>query len=309
LTRILELLPGHARIAIIRLRSLGDCVLTTPALEILGRYRPDLRVGVVVETRFAEIFEGNPYVHALLPPLAGKLSQWHPHLSLNFHGGTRSMWLTLASMARFRSGFAHHKGAWIYNAPIPRAQEILGEERVVHTAEHLASAMFWLGCPQQPVPKAFVRAERRPASHRYAVIHPTAAAAYKTWPFSGFLAVAEHLERRWGLEVIFIGGREDDMRPFEGRRIVQGAPLREISSLLAGASVFVGNDSGPAHVAAAVGTPPVVLFGRVEHATIWAPWKVEPSRALASSGGIEAIPASEVLEAVDQVLQDSIPIP
>lgn len=308
MTPIIELLPYNAKVAVIRLRSLGDCVLTTPALEILGRHRPDLRVGVVVETRFAEIFEGNPYVHALIPPLAGKLAQWHPDLSLNFHGGTRSMWLTLASMSRFRSGFSHHRGAWIYNAPIPRAQDVFGEERIVHTAEHLASAMFWLGCPKQPVPKAFVRAEPRRAGDHYAVIHPTAAAPYKTWRASGFLAVAEHLERRWGLEVIFIGGQQDDMHPFERRRIVQGAPLSAITSLLAGASVFVGNDSGPAHIAAAVGTPLVVLFGRVEHSIIWAPWKAERSRTLASSSGITAISVGEVLTALDEVLSGSTSI-
>jgi hypothetical protein len=55
------------------------------------------------------------------------------------------MALTAASHARYRAGFQHFRAQWAYNLSIPRAQEILGEERAVHTAEHLASAMFWLG--------------------------------------------------------------------------------------------------------------------------------------------------------------------
>ena len=57
--------------AILRLRSLGDCVLTTPAVDILKRCRPDLRLAVVVEDRFRDIFEGNPDVDEILAPEGG----------------------------------------------------------------------------------------------------------------------------------------------------------------------------------------------------------------------------------------------
>ena len=53
--------PG-SHVAIIRLRSLGDCVLSTPAIHLLKQARPDLKIAVVVEPRFAEVFEGNPDV-------------------------------------------------------------------------------------------------------------------------------------------------------------------------------------------------------------------------------------------------------
>ena len=57
---VLECVPRGSRVAILRLRSLGDCVLTTPALDILKRYRADLHLAIFVENRFREIFEGNP---------------------------------------------------------------------------------------------------------------------------------------------------------------------------------------------------------------------------------------------------------
>ena len=70
------------------------------------------------------------------------------------------MWMTLASGAKFGVGFGHHRYSWIYSHKIPRAQEILGEERPVHTAEHLASAMFWLGVPRTEIPRARLIAGR-----------------------------------------------------------------------------------------------------------------------------------------------------
>ena len=65
---MLDQLPSGAKVLIIRLRSLGDCVLTTPAIHILKQHRPDLRVAVMVEDRFADVFRGNPDVNAVLPP-------------------------------------------------------------------------------------------------------------------------------------------------------------------------------------------------------------------------------------------------
>ena len=57
---VLDRLPPGSRIAVIRLRSLGDCVLTTPALSLLKLHRPDLKISVIVEPRFSEIFAANP---------------------------------------------------------------------------------------------------------------------------------------------------------------------------------------------------------------------------------------------------------
>lgn len=297
----LDRLRQGARVAVVRLRSLGDCVLTTPALELVNQWRPDLEIGIVVERRFAAVFEGNPAVSAILDPSYREILRWHPALCVNFHGGTRSMLLTLASLALHRAGFAHHSGSAIYSVRIPRAQDILGVERTVHTAEHLASAMFYLGVPPGEVPRANLFAERRPVARPYAVIHASAAASYKTWRPGGFLAVAEHLERVRGLEPVFIGAASDDLEPFSRYRVVAGAALGEVKPLLAGASLFVGNDSGPAHMACALGVPVVVLFGRIEHQAIWAPWKPVAARALASPNGIGAIKAEDVIAAVEQL--------
>lgn len=290
--------PG-ARVLIVRLRSLGDCVLTTPALELLHAFRPDLRVAVAVEPRFAAIFEQHPAVQAILAPSAVSIRAWRPELAVNLHGGTRSAWLMLAGGARVRAGFGHHRFAWSYHVRIPRAQEILGEERVVHTAEHLASAMFYLGVPRAEIPQARLYGARPPRRAPYAVLHPFAAAADKRWPAERFVELGRRLRKEHGLDVVVLGARGDDFAPFGEFELVQGAPLGEVKGWIAGAQLFAGNDSGPAHMAAALGVPAVVLFGRSDP-RIWGPWRVE-AEVLHSPGGLDAIPVKCAVEAAGRL--------
>lgn len=296
----LDQLPDGARCLIVRLRSLGDCVLTTPAIELLKKARPDLRIGVVVERRFRAIFEGNPNLSDLLDPDTAAIARFSPHLCVNFHGGTRSVGLTALSRAGLRAGFAHFRHGWVYNIRIPTAQEILGISRKVHTAEHLASAVFHLGVPQEEIPRAALFADRLPDTRPYAVLHPMASAPDKTWPADRFLAVAAHLEDQCGLEPVFIAGPGEDLSRFGAHRCVGAASLAEVKQLLAGASLFVGNDSGPAHMAAAFGLPVVVLFGSSDP-VIWAPWKTQAESILAPAEGIQAIATEDVVRALEKL--------
>jgi heptosyltransferase-3 len=295
----LERCPSGASVVILRLRSLGDCVLTTPAIHLLKQHRPDLHLSVVVEPRFAPVFEGNPDIESILPPEAFAVTHEQAHLCLNFHGGTRSMVLTAASLARLRAGFGHHRYSWLYNVAIPRAQEILSVDRKVHTAEHLASAVFYLGVPQGPIPRARLFAPPAQPSPAYAVLHPFAATPQKTWSAAGFLETARHLKNEHRLEPVFIGSASDDFTPFQDFRCIAGSPLRDIMSLLSGATLFLGNDSGPAHMAAAFGLPVVVLF-RTSDPVVWAPWQTA-AETIVEPEGLCRVPAQMVIAALDRV--------
>ena len=264
---VLDRLPSGSRVAVIRLRSLGDCVLTTPALALLKAHRPDLKVQIVVEPKFAAIYQGNPDVDEILDAPHGA------ELVLNLHGGTRSQRMTAASRARFRVGFVHHRySSFVYTHAIPRAQEILEVDRPVHTVEHLASAMFWLGVPEAEIPRAKL-CGHAPERAPYVAIHPFASAPEKAWSVVGFLAFAEH-QIKAGLEPVILAGPGDDVTPFSGFEILRAAPLSEVKNLISGATFFLGNDSGPAHIAAAFGVPVIALFGPSDPAA-WGPWRTE----------------------------------
>lgn len=301
-TSVLAQLPEYAGVAVVRLRSLGDSVLSTPAIHLLKRARPDLRIAVVSEPRFHAVYDDNPDIDQVLSPGVRVLRAFEPDLCLNLHGGSTSAKLTLLSGARFRAGFEHFRFSEVYNIRIPRAQEILGAERTVHTAEHAASAIFHLGAPLREIPRARLFAHGRApvsAPGPYAVFHASASHPDKTWPAPFFVSVAQYVNRELGLQPVFIAGPGEDIAQFQMWPVMANASLSDVKALLKNAVLFVGNDSGPAHMAAAFGLPVVVLFGPSDE-VVWAPWKTE-SIVIKADGPIHSIQALQVMRALDRL--------
>ncbi len=284
---ILPQLGRKPSIVLVRLRSLGDTVLATPAFALLRRALPQARIHVAMEERFADVLEGQPDIDGILRlgSAAGVLPKarllrdvrlLRPSLCVDMHGGSTAAWLTALSGARWRAGFAHFRHAWAYNERIPRAQEVLerGPNSRVHTAEHHAAAMIHLGARTDEIPGARLAGEPSPRERPYVVLHAGAAYFTKRWPIRHFGRLAHEIRERHGLEPVFVAGPDDaelaqDLSGFEVRR---GLPLADLKSLLSGARLFVGNDSGPAHVAAAFGVPCVVIFGSSDSSS-WRPWR------------------------------------
>src|SRR5690242_10294344 len=108
-----------ARVLFVRLRSLGDTVLMTPALRLLHEWRPDLEIAVLVERPWDQVLEGNPVIRKVYT-LDSKLgTAWHLRRAgfdavVNLHGGPTSAWLTRWSGAGLRAGFAHFRSPGSY---------------------------------------------------------------------------------------------------------------------------------------------------------------------------------------------------
>jgi ADP-heptose:LPS heptosyltransferase len=301
-------LPEHSRILVIRLRSIGDIVLLTPALHLLKAWRPDLVVSVLVEPRFRELLEGNPDVDEILSSGEGPIkaaSRLSAVLALrrrkfavciNLHGGPTSRFLARMSGARIKVGFEHFRSPQHYQILVPDARLILNEP-TLHTAEHQACAFFYLGLPRQEVPRAriFVSAEHAAWwKHRrarlglapgeeYIMIHPTALYATKQWAAQNFAQLAAALEQERGLKPLFSCGPGeaavlDAVQNASGSslRRLESKRLGQLAAALTEARLFVGNDSGPAHMAAALSRPLVVIFGSSSSA-IWGPWPRQTS--------------------------------
>ncbi|MGD0125426.1 MAG: glycosyltransferase family 9 protein [Terriglobia bacterium] len=296
-------LPERSRILIIRLRSIGDIVLLTPALHLLKSWRPDFIVSVLVEARFRELLEGNPDVDEILFPGEGPIkiaSRLGAALALrrkkfavcvNLHGGPTSRFLAKASGARTSVGFAHFRSPQQYQILVPDARLIL-DQPSLHTAEHQACAFFYLGLPRQEIPRArmFVRDEHKAwwnerrenlglaPGQDYAMVHPTALYATKQWSAEKFAQLAVALEHEIGLKPVFSCGPGEEAvldavqraSSFAIRRL-ESSGLGQLAAAFSGARLFVGNDSGPAHIAAAHARPLVVIFGSSSSA-IWGPW-------------------------------------
>ena len=215
---------------------------------------------------------------------------------MNLHGGPTSRLFARWSAAPWRVGFAHYRGASLYNILVPDARTILNKPSL-HTAEHQAAAFFHLGLPQKEIPRAqiFCGAEQAAwwdaqranlgiaSGQPYAIIHPTASYKTKEWAPEGFARVGEYLERQTHIAPIYSCGPGeapvlDAVEKASGApvRRLEGVSLAQFAAALAGARLFVGNDSGPAHMAAALGRPVVVIFGS-SSSPIWGPWPRQDS--------------------------------
>ena len=159
--------------------------------------------------------------------------------------------------------------------------------------------MFYLGAARNEIPRARLFAGRADRTAPYAVFHPMASLQAKAWPAASFGAVAEHASSHWKLEPVFIGAANDDLSPFRHWSIVAGAPLSEVKSLIAGASMFLGNDSGPAHVAAAFGVPLAVIFAGSDH-EVWSPWRAN-AETIVARGPIESVRVESVVQALERL--------
>ena len=298
-SRLLADLPLGSKILIVRLRSLGDLVLETPVIAALHHCRPDLQISILAEPRFAAVFEGNPAVSDLILSsgfleTARELRRHRFPVAFNQHGGPRSALLTAASGARTRVGWKGFQFSSLYNVQAPDAKEFYGIP-VVHAVEHRISQFYWTGLPRGPIPRARVfpqpdavasvaraLAEKGIAAGvPYAVLQPGARVARMRWAAARFAELARWLRNERGIaSVVNLAGGDaevaadvrHEMR--DSAIILEALSLRELIALIAGATLFVGNDSGPAHLAAASACPAVVIYGPTNPAQ-WHPWQSE----------------------------------
>lgn len=132
----------------------------------------------------------------------------------------------------------------------------------VHATDFYLEQVHGLGCaaPGDAIPRIACDVRRQ----NYAVIHPFSGGPKKNWPIERFRGVASKLERI--MPVRWCSGPEDP--PLAGA--VRIADLYELARWLAAARLYIGNDSGITHLAAAVGTPVLAIFGPSDP-NVWAP--------------------------------------
>jgi predicted lipopolysaccharide heptosyltransferase III len=287
------------RVLVIRLRSIGDTVLSTPSLFALKRFLPHAEIDILLEDWVAPVLDGYPHVDNVITMarrspasrarVARQLRANRYDVVYNLHGGTTATLLARATGARHRIGYASYQYAGLHNHLSPSSALLWGRDKT-HSVEQQLALLGWTGVPVSDRPPtelavtkdaaAAVAAELRTAGledRPLGVIHPAAAFATKQWAADNFGRIAEELARR-GLAVVVIttakeAGLVDAVKQNASAPVLglTDLTLPEVTALLARARLFVGNDSGIAHIAAAVQAPAVVIFGssNVAH---WRPW-------------------------------------
>ena len=296
---------GIRRVLIVRLRSIGDTVLSTPSLTALRRFLPDAEIDVLLEDWVAPILEGYREVDNVLTVrrndtkdrlrLMWKLRSRGYDAAYNLHGGTTAGFFTAATLAKHRVGFKHYPYKFLYNHLAPASSELWQREKT-HSAEQQLALLGWTGVPVSDRPKTRLEITEKAAesiknkidSERFALIHPVAAFESKQWATENFAKIADYLHEK-GLSAVAVAAPKEAETLERLQNLAQvgvksfvNLSLPEITALAARARIFVGNDSGIAHVAAAVQTPSVVIFGSSNIAH-WRPWTNAPHEVVSAN--------------------------
>jgi len=279
--------PHPHRILIIKPSSLGDVVHTLPVLHLLRKKYPDAKISWLVAPYCSGLLEHHPdldevilfdrrrYGTAWKNPAAGlDLIKFKHDLRrrqfdwvIDLQGLFRSGWLAWFTRAPVRIGFANaREWAWLfYTHRIPIATM---EQHAVERYLRIAAAA---GCDDNPIEFPFALTDSDRAAVRemtgdepYAVLLPGANWATKRWPIENFAALVEPIRERFGLRSIVAGGPDtiDLAKSIPSAVGLAGKTnLPQLVALLERSSLVIANDSGPMHIASALGKPLVTIFG------------------------------------------------
>ena len=294
------------RVLLVRLRSIGDTVLATPSLFALKRFLPDVKVDILVEDWVAPLLDNHPHVDNVVmlerggfitrARVARELRAANYDVVYNLHGGTTATFLTRATGARYRVGFKTYQYAQLHNHQAPSPLLVWGQQKA-HSVEQQLALLGWTGVPVTDRPRTQLGisqkatqtvnkllAEAGLTEQKIALIHPAAAFATKQWAVENFARIAEFLTDRGFAPVAIAAPNEKALleklcSQASVKITTLDLPLPEVTALAARSELFVGNDSGIAHIAAAVGTAAVVIFGSSNIAH-WRPWNSAPAEVV-----------------------------
>lgn len=294
------------KVLVVRLRSIGDTVLATPSLFALKRFLPNAQVDILVEDWVAPVLDNHPHVDNVITlerggfmtraRVARELRAANYDVVYNLHGGTTATFLTRATGARHRVGFKSYQYGQLHNHACP-SPLLIWQQQKTHSVEQQLALLGWTGVPVTDRPRTSLGISPSAADKvnrliseaglrgpNIALIHPAAAFATKQWATQNFARIVEHLAERGFTSVAIAAPNEqallEQLRSETSTKIVTFAlSLPEVTALASRSQLFVGNDSGIAHIAAAVGTPSVVVFGSSNIAH-WRPWNSAPAEVV-----------------------------
>jgi heptosyltransferase III len=298
------------RILLIRLRNIGDVLLMVPTIRAFRQAFPKAWISALVNSGTEEMLTANPLLDEVLvfEPRWKELpffEHWRNELAfaalvrrrkfdlaVNLTEGDRGAFLCLASGAAFKTGIYEAGNRWWKTRVFDHLVRI--PDWKAHTVEQMLETPRSLGIPvADKRVEIFFTQEDGDRIERYlgeegigprdatVHIHPTSRWLFKCWRDEGMARVIDRLEETGKVKVVLTGGREDRER----RKIdaILGScrsrpidlsgkiTLKQLAALSRRSLFFIGVDTAPMHIAAAVGTPVIALFGPSGEFH-WRPW-------------------------------------
>jgi heptosyltransferase-1 len=281
--------------------------MTTPAITALRESFPKAKLIFVIDEPYRELVEGHPDLDGVLvlPRHLGFKKFWRYirqiredayDVAIDFHGGPRASLLTFFSGARLKIGYKIKYKKLIYDIRLPREPE----EGYFHSVENHVNLVRVLGVNPPSIPKlSFPPPTHSEAENiqqflednslhhtKIVTLHISAGNEFRDWGAERLVRLITLLSKIQRVKIILIGSDTD--RQIEAKitqtsevpvlSLVSQLNLRELRELIRHASLFVGPDSGPMHIAATTLTPIVAYFGPTLPAH-FGPWRA-PSTLL-----------------------------
>ncbi|MFC2169234.1 glycosyltransferase family 9 protein [Acidobacteriota bacterium] len=291
------------KILLIRLRRIGDIIMTTPAVSALKSGFPNASISYIVEEPYRELVEGNPNLDRILVlkkkqsrkdflKFARQIRREKYDAVIDFHGGPRASLITCFSKARLKVGYKIKYKNFIYHIKLPRGHQ----NELIHSVENHINLVRALGVDTETSPplflpqakktdiekvKAFI-SENRLDESKIISLHIGAGNRFRDWGVDNLINLANLLSRQPDVKIVLIGADEDKKVESDLLNkssapllsLVGKLNLRELREIIFLSALFVGPDSGPMHIAATTPTPIVAYFGPTLPAH-FAPWKAK----------------------------------
>ena len=279
----------YKKILVVRLDRIGDVLLSTPVIKVLRQFFPDSRIAFLAAPRSRQILEGNPYLDEVIIydkklSFAGhiefiqSLSRERFQVAIILHPTLRTHILTFLAGIPERIGY-DRKGGWLLTKRIPHKKQF----GMKHETDYTLDLLRYIGLnpgkgelfmPVTDACKAGVKDTLERNGIRdgdtVVVLNPGASCPSKRWDAGRFAKIGDMLSRDDRVKIIVIAGPSDKTIGDKAASLMKEpcvnlsgrTTIEDVAGLLCRTRLFISNDSGPVHIACAVGTPVVAIFGR-----------------------------------------------
>lgn len=293
-------------ILLFKLRYIGDVLMTTPAIRLLRKSYPHAYITMVVNKGTDDVIRYNPNIDRILTidrdivkgaSLYKRLShnisflkqmrEIHYDVSIDFASGDRATFLSLLCGVPYRIGFSSREG-W-RRMLLNRTVDIPGsvhtvkrnllvlEETLGLTAEDTDMELYTDKADDEHISQWLKKHNLE--NKKIVVINPGGRYWFKRWQTEKWASLIDLIQGELGVPVVITGaGKElEDIRTIMSGiktpacSIAGQTTVLELASLLKKTALYIGNDSGPMHIAAAVRTPVIALYGPTTP-SVWRPW-------------------------------------
>jgi len=294
-------------ILVIKLRHIGDVVLTIPVFDALRYNYPKAFIAALVNEEAGPVLEHHPSVNRVFTlqrsshpvqrfrrqlELMYGLRKRHFDLVLELSKSDRGAFYSFVTGAGKRLGFKTRKGKRVDRQLL--FTDLVTPSGTQHIVDyHLEMikkltlkvpgkdlALYW-DQTEEDMCGRILEGEGISLDENFVILHPFSRDRHKSWHVDGYAKICDYMSERWGVRTVLIGGSDKMERSLVDRVAVtaKSSPvnlggrlsLKHLAAVSSRALLFVGIDSGPMHVASAVGTPVVAIFGPSRRFR-WGPW-------------------------------------